>query len=313
MEQNLKREPADYYPYFDFLRFFLASVVMFYHGDLIEWTYAGKLAVEVFFALSGWLIGGILLKTRSEDMPKFYFNRAIRIWIPYYLAFTLLILASLLKEPITDKWLEFVFYKFTWVYNIFGPPQLAEWGDMMPLDGTGNHFWSVNVEEQFYLVAPLLLVVVPKIGKSLITWCLLSVLLLFVGSYVTLCLGVIAAIVNNRFPKIIMCDTTRLISAVISIGAFILLLTTASYKLVAPIFAISIVLALTIKGKKTGAGALLGGISYPLYLNHWIGLISTNAIFKVFALEASPIEHFIYAFISYALATFLYIIVDKNP
>lgn len=82
---------------------------MFYHGDLIEWTYAGKLAVEVFFALSGWLIGGILLKTRSEDMPKFYFNRAIRIWIPYYLAFTLLILASLLKEPITDKWLEFVF------------------------------------------------------------------------------------------------------------------------------------------------------------------------------------------------------------
>ena len=69
----------------------------------------------------------------------------------------MLVLVALLRDTISAKWLEFVFFKATFVYNLFGPWQLAAFRDYMPLKGTGNHFWSVNAEEQFYLLAPLLL------------------------------------------------------------------------------------------------------------------------------------------------------------
>jgi peptidoglycan/LPS O-acetylase OafA/YrhL len=49
---------------------------------VIPWDTAANLAVQIFFALSGWLIGGILLRTDVQDLPRFYFNRATRIWIP---------------------------------------------------------------------------------------------------------------------------------------------------------------------------------------------------------------------------------------
>ena len=142
---------TDYYPWFDWLRLGLACTVMVSHSGLL-WSQAGNFAVQVFFALSGWLIGGILLQLREDELPRFYFNRALRIWCPYFLALGLLITASLtLRDTPTYKWSEFVFYKSTFVYNLFGPPQLAQHQAEMPLAGTGNHFWSVNAEEQFYL------------------------------------------------------------------------------------------------------------------------------------------------------------------
>ena len=78
------------FPLFDWLRFVLASVVALGHGGVIEWEYSGYLAVQVFLALSGWLIGGILLETPREGLPRFFFNRATRIWIPYGIAVLLL-------------------------------------------------------------------------------------------------------------------------------------------------------------------------------------------------------------------------------
>lgn len=103
MEKIMQKN--QYYPWFDWLRALLAIAVMFTHEGLSPWNQSGNFAVQVFFALSGWLIGGILLKISLKDLPRFYFNRALRIWAPYYIALLLLITASLLKEPITLKWL----------------------------------------------------------------------------------------------------------------------------------------------------------------------------------------------------------------
>ena len=60
-----------------------------------------------------------------------------------------LIAASLLRDPVTAKWLEIVFYKLSFVYNLFGTQQLANHVAEMPLRGTGSYFWSVNAEERF--------------------------------------------------------------------------------------------------------------------------------------------------------------------
>lgn len=200
----------DYYPYFDYLRIALAMVVLLHHDHVFEWAHSGNLAVQVFFALSGWLIGGILLRLSSSDLPRFYFNRAVRIWIPYFLAFGLLIVASLLRDPVDAKWMEIVFYKLSFVYNIFGTPQLAEYRAAMPLDGTGSHFWSVNAEEQFYLIAPLLLVLAAaKYGRTVLLWLVLALAAWFTSLYASIVFGVLAAVVVYRHGPIHLERGTR--------------------------------------------------------------------------------------------------------
>jgi len=295
----------NYYPYFDYLRIVLVTIVMFKHDNLIAWEYSGTLAVDVFFALSGFLIGSILLRTEISNLPKFYFNRALRIWVPYYIALTLIIIASLLKDPIDLKWFEFIIYKFTWVYNIFGPPQLQACTECMPLDGTGNHFWSVNTEEQFYLLAPLLLVVFAQKGRQLTTWLFIVVLLWFFEVYAPISFGVFAAIVNSKYPDLYLRKVSKVILMLVFIASTIGL-TTSDYALYSSLFSICLVLLLGKKGKKNAIGSFLGGISYPLYLNHWIGVFFFNLVLDPFGLRDSGLRQFLSVIMNYGIAALLY-------
>lgn len=163
------------YPHFNWLRFALASAVALWHASLIRWDYAGYLAVQIFLALSGWLIGGILLRTSREELPRFFFNRVTRIWNPYALAVLMVYAASALREPISAPWLEFLTYDLTFTHNLFAmePNPVAALA-AMPLHGTGNHFWSIAVEEQFYLGAPLVLLFLAG-GRSLWLWLALAI------------------------------------------------------------------------------------------------------------------------------------------
>ena len=137
------------FPYFDWLRFVLASAVALFHERIIPWEQASNFAVQVFFALSGWLIGGILLRSDRSALPRFYFNRATRIWIPYVVAVAVLYLLAAAREPVTSAFFQFLAFDLTFTHNYFidiVPSVVAT----MPLKGTGNHFWSISVEEQFY-------------------------------------------------------------------------------------------------------------------------------------------------------------------
>jgi peptidoglycan/LPS O-acetylase OafA/YrhL len=307
---NIKEK--NYYPYFDYLRIILSSVVMFAHAGIISWPNSGRLAVDIFFALSGWLIGGILLSTERTQLPRFFFNRAIRIWIPYYIALTLIIIASLLKDPLNIKWLEFIIYKATWVYNIFGPPQLANFHEQMPLDGTANHFWSVNAEEQFYLLAPLALVVFANQGRKISTWLLIVATLWFMNIYAPIAIGVLASIINKEIPNFYAAKNARrtLMVTLIITGSGLAL--NQNYTLFAPIFSICLVLFLAIKGTKKPLGSFLGGISYPLYLNHWIGVFFMNFVLAPFGLRDSGISDSLAAIMNYGIAAFLYWFIERR-
>lgn len=190
-----------YYPYFDYLRAAAALGVFVGHADVhhVFPEQLGFACVQIFFALSGFLIGGILLRSKPGDMPRFYFNRATRIWIPYAIAICLLAAVTGIKQGFHDpKFSEFFFYMATFTYNWFGPPQLAEFVHRMPLDGTGNHFWSICVEEQFYLVAPFVIVLLPRA----FLWCgLAAASYLSPDYFAAISLGVAVAVIGPDLPK----------------------------------------------------------------------------------------------------------------
>lgn len=113
-------------------------------------TYIG---VNLFFALSGFLITGILLDTL--DLPHFfrtfYARRALRIFPLYYGSLVFLLL---LTKPLHFVWSGWQYYYLTYTANLafrraFAPLYLGIFSI--------NHFWSLQVEEQFYLFWPLVL------------------------------------------------------------------------------------------------------------------------------------------------------------
>ncbi|HET7102943.1 MAG TPA: acyltransferase [Terracidiphilus sp.] len=106
-----------------------------------SWTQTGIAGVTVFFVLSGYLITSNLLKG-TIDLKKFYVRRFFRLmptaWT--YLAF-LMLMGFFLGWPfITDRGL----LGSLFFYRNFLP---------LPLDLSG-HFWSLSIEEQFYLIWP---------------------------------------------------------------------------------------------------------------------------------------------------------------
>jgi peptidoglycan/LPS O-acetylase OafA/YrhL len=303
----------DYYPWFDWLRLLLACVVLFGHEGIIQWHNAGNFAVQIFFALSGWLIGGQLITLPRRQLPRFYFNRALRIWGPYFLAVSILVATSAAHERITTKWVEIVFYDFTFVFNLFGQRQIAQFQRFMPLDGTGGHFWSVNAEEQFYLLAPLILVLLPgRYGRRVITWVCIAFAAWMGKCYASVAFGVLAAVLANRYGDFYRHRICRIASGLIVAISIVCFAKHMDYDLIAPACALSVVLLLAIRGKRHPGGALAGGISYPLYLNAWIAVFAVNAIFKHFGFQSPFVHGTLVLILSISLATLLYWFFDRQ-
>lgn len=264
--------------------------------------------------MSGWLIGGILLNSKKEDLPKFFFNRVTRIWVPYAIAIALLLGASLLRDPVTSKWVEFAFYKLTFVYNFFGPQQLAQFRLQMPLAGTGNHFWSICAEEQFYLFAPLVIVLIPvRIGKSLVLWSLLSVLAVSAQVYGSIALGVTAAVFRFYFGNWHLNKRAlAILSAALIVIIMCIIFNWIPYVYVAPFFSVITVLLLARFGVKTYWGQFIGGMSYPFYLNHWIGVFSAHELLEPFGLREAAISKVLALALNLFVAAVLYIAIDYS-
>jgi peptidoglycan/LPS O-acetylase OafA/YrhL len=111
----------------------------------------GWCGVDLFFTLSGFLITGILLDTKGFDRPlyNFYGRRFLRIFPPYYLFLTiyLVVIAHLLPPPLFAPELPYQAWYWTYFANV--RVAIQGWRDPVLV-----HFWSLAVEEQFYLVWP---------------------------------------------------------------------------------------------------------------------------------------------------------------
>jgi peptidoglycan/LPS O-acetylase OafA/YrhL len=314
-QQMIKETHPEYFPAFDGLRIVLAIIVAIAHSGFSIWGHAADFAVQVFFALSGWLIGGILLRSATDDLPRFYFNRAARIWLPYAVAVALLVSVSVFKDHISLKWGEFVFYYLTFVYNLFGPPQLATALEQMPLSGTGNHFWSICAEEQFYLLAPLLITMSGKFGRSILFWCLICVAALgspFWGYYGSISLGVLAAVLRSKTGD---WHTSKVaVTVLVPVVALSFIATYTAffaYRVGAPLTAIVAVLLLAHPGPSSSLFSFLGGISFPLYLNHWIATFAVNAAISELGFQRSALSQALSVTLGVLLAAVFYICIDR--
>ncbi len=151
---------------FDGLRAIAVLMVFFQHRLFGEIGEIGHLGVWIFFALSGFLIIGILSaqRTRIEtgtsgfvaELKRFLFRRTLRIFPIYYLMLVVLcvLMALGMANPELASGMPF---HFAYLTNIWIGSVLHFW------PGRYSHLWSLAIEEQFYLVvAPLLLILAAR-------------------------------------------------------------------------------------------------------------------------------------------------------
>lgn len=307
---NPEADKVSSYPFFDWLRFILASIVVLDHASAaLPQPIDGRLAVDIFFALSGWLIGGILLKTNRQELPRFFFNRSTRIWIPYALAIILLYGVALAKEGPSFFWIKYLILDVTFTHQIFTifPAALDE----MPLDGSGNQFWSISVEEQFYLLAPLV-IIFARGGRTLWLWLFIAAAMIFFkSSFAAIAFGVGAAIVEAKtsFSRNAKLRWAALAVAVLALAG---MLWTDNDPALSPLFSVATIIAAAKPGPRSQIAQAAGGLSYPLYLNHWIGVFAVNFVSKRYY----PVSHDIFVWSEYilnvAIALAFYLAIDRQ-
>lgn len=140
----------------------------------LSWTWSG---VDLFFVLSGFLIGRILIVSKGSQtfFKTFYMRRVLRIFPAYYLIILILIVFNLTHQSEKFPWLmndlQPTYFYIFYLQNIY-----------MSLEGFGGHWlsvtWSLAVEEQFYLILPLIVYFVQplKLIKYLIFGILIATL-----------------------------------------------------------------------------------------------------------------------------------------
>lgn len=161
-----------YRPEIDGLRAIAVLPVILFHAGL-GWFSGGYVGVDIFFVISGYLIGYIILQKQAEgkfSLLEFYENRARRI-LPALFVVILACLPMAWLWADTQQWDEFS-HSLSWVSlflsNHFFWEQSGYFADSAELKPL-LHTWSLAIEEQYYLVYPLLVMMFYRWGLTRLT------------------------------------------------------------------------------------------------------------------------------------------------
>lgn len=157
-----------YIPALDGLRAFAVLSVIAYHMGF-SWAQGGLLGVTVFFVLSGYLITGLLItEYRTEhsiNLPNFWLRRVRRlvpaiIFVILGVALLCTLFNHALLTKMRDDIIPSLFFYSNWWQIFHNVSYFQAIGSPSPL----QHFWSLAIEEQFYLIWPVLLLTLFKHG-----------------------------------------------------------------------------------------------------------------------------------------------------
>ncbi len=154
------------FPQLDGLRTVAVFLVFLHHWNLHE-SGLGIIGVQLFFVISGFLITGILLNLRdsidarrstvTDSLWQFYARRFLRIFPLYYACLILFVVLDRFQIRETAPWY------FLYLSNI-------RFFLLGTFEGPLSHFWTLAVEEQFYLVWPFLVLLIPRKWIKPLLW-----------------------------------------------------------------------------------------------------------------------------------------------
>ena len=152
----MNAEPSTkYYPGIDGLRCVAVFLVLLQHFAkyIARYFYTGYYGVDLFFVISGFLVTGILLQAKGHSFKENYFyfigRRTLRIFPIYYL--TILILWLCAQPVVRENLVYLLTYTFNYALILKAVPKSSV-----------SHFWSLSVEEQFYLFWPFFVLLLKK-------------------------------------------------------------------------------------------------------------------------------------------------------
>ena len=136
-------------------------------GHAYAWiAIAGWVGVDLFFVLSGFLITGILLdsKPRPRYFRNFYIRRTLRIFPLYYAVLVLALLVGPVVFGDRDPGVRFILHEQGWLWTYMTNVEVLRHDGMLYTSDwlSLTHMWSLAIEEQFYLVWPLLVYLLPR-------------------------------------------------------------------------------------------------------------------------------------------------------
>jgi peptidoglycan/LPS O-acetylase OafA/YrhL len=253
----------------------------------------GAAGVTLFFVLSGFLITSLLLEERSDtgrvSLRGFYVRRARRLLPALFVMLAALTAFLTIAGLSSPKW--------TLVPLLYASNWFVAYGHPPPFMG---HTWSLSMEEQFYLLWPLLLIVTRRRPRALVSVCAAGIVAANVARVLmwdggagglqvyyspqcradSILLGCLLAVVVHRYgmPRIPPAVTVAAIALVAVFGALPprdSLLVSG----VAPWLSAAAVTGCCHPSMRTGAALRwLGKRSYAVYL--WLPLVSLAAYYR---------------------------------
>jgi peptidoglycan/LPS O-acetylase OafA/YrhL len=169
-----------YWPALDGLRGAAVLAVLLFHGGF-SWAQGGFLGVSLFFTLSGFLITSLLLRERERSggiaLGSFWARRARRLLPASLLALGFALIVTVSTIPVDQRVAAIsdlraaLFHVSNWWFIADG----ASYADLGLSPSPVQHYWSLAIEEQFYLVFPLVAAVALRRSRALLGVVLLAV------------------------------------------------------------------------------------------------------------------------------------------
>jgi peptidoglycan/LPS O-acetylase OafA/YrhL len=174
-----------YIPALDGIRALAILLVLLFHWFPVDhWVNVlpnGPIGVTLFFVLSGYLISNILMGQQAagtflHSFKNFVIRRALRIFPIYFLVLLGLLVGKKIGIQVVTNFYEHPVYYWTYFYNHW-LEQTQNWSDML------SPYWSLSVEEQFYIVWPFFMLLIPS-GKRLLGFLWSVVVLGIIARYI---------------------------------------------------------------------------------------------------------------------------------